>query len=379
MKIRKPTFVIKTRILLFVLLLLSYCFTSSDVSTNSNSLIKYAILFLCIIESGIEYISRNNSKKEKKEYKGLFFVASIIILYTIIKSIIAVKFSFRTIQELIFLIFPMIYAYFVINTWEIKEIDKAFKIGLLIAFIFYIISLDMAPLKIAKALLSSNFNASYSELESFTYCGLALAFYLYFCFFDNQKIYKILSFLFVIMTFKRVFIIIALVLFVISKTKLKDKEVSKKILNLTTILLFVFAIFYYLIMQPQIARIIEINYNIDLRKLTMGRNDRMRWLVESDYESYGFGSTTEFMLKRFYGALEMEMSKIIIELGYLPVLIFIYNYLKFSKNNYYTFIFMVLMILNLTFSSGLTGTFSWCILFITISTINVLIKDKEEI
>ena len=379
MKIEKTKLVIKVRILLFVLLLLSYCLTSSDnVSTNSNSLIKYAMLFLCIFHSGIEYFSKKKIKKEKKEYNGLWIVVGVITIYSLMRTLIVMKFTFRTIQELIFLVFPMVYGYFVINTWDYKEINKAFKIGIIISFLSYIISLQMSPIEIVQSLSDANFNTSYSSLESFTYCGLALAFFVYFSFWDDKKIYTILSALFVIMTFKRLFIVMAIILFLISRTPLKNKSVSNKFLYFTTTILFVVAIFYYWAMQPENAQMIEYQYNIDLRKLTMTRNDRMRWLVDSPYKSYGFGSSTEYMYELFYGALEMDMCKIIVELGYLPVLIFIYNYLKFSKKSFYAFVFMSLMILNLTFSSGLTGTFSWCILFITISSINIKMKDEEE-
>lgn len=371
--------VLRVRILLFILLLVSYCFTSSDdIKVMSNSFIKYAVLFLCVIESGIEYFYKRSDRKGRKEYKGLFITVCIIICYSLIRSLMTVKFTFRTVQELIFLIFPMIYGYFVINTWKYEDVNKALKLGLIISFLFYIISLKMSLSEVWEALLNADFNTSYSKLESFTYCGLALSFCVYFCFFDDKKIYKILSVLFVIMTFKRIFIIMAIILFILSKTRIKNKKVSNNCLYCMTIVLFVFAIFYYIIMQPQNVSKIEQKYNINVRQLTMTRNDRMRWLVNSQYESYGFGSSTEFMYNRFFGALEMDLPKMIIELGYLPVLIFIYNYLKFSRRSYYTFGFMVLMILNLTVSSGLTGTFAWCILFITISIISEVIKDGEN-
>ena len=353
--------VLRVRILLFILLLVSYCFTSSDdIKVTSNSFIKYAVLFLCVIESGIEYFfkrSDRKGRKEYKEYKGLFITVCIIICYSLIKSLMNVKFTFRTVQELIFLIFPMIYGYFVINTWKYEDVNKALKLGLIISFLFYIISLKMPLSEMWKALLNADFNTSYSKLESFTYCGLALSFCVYFCFFDDKKIYKILSVLFVIMTFKRIFVIMAIILFILSKTRFKNKKVSNNCLYCMSIVLFIFAIFYYIIMQPKNVSNIEQKYDINVRQLTMTRNDRMRWLV---------------------GALEMDLPKMIIELGYLPVLIFIYNYLKFSRKSYYTFVFMVLMLLNLTVSSGLTGTFAWCILFITISIISEVIKDGES-
>lgn len=367
---------IKLNMVIFVLLILSYCLTSSDSGEAGSSILKYGALSLGIFHSGYEYFSRQRLKHMRKEYNHLFAFVAIVVLYSIMRSILALHFSFRTIQELIFLFSPMLYSYYVVNTWEQEEIDRAIREGLICAFICYILSLRMNFQSIYRALLSSSFGDSYSELESFTYCGLALAFCLYFCYYNRNKIYTILSFLFVVMTFKRLFLIIAVVLLMLSNFKIREKKVSNKWMNILIVALFLTAIVYFFIMQPENVSLFQDGFNIDISKLTMTRSDRMRWLVTSSYSSYGFGSSTEYMYARFYGALEMDASKIIIELGYIPLFAFFITYIKYAKANLYVFIFMILMLINLIVSSGLTGTFAWCIIFITISMISTYPEEK---
>lgn len=370
---------IKIKTLLFVLLILAYCLTSSDSGVDESPAIKYGVLLMCIMYSAYDYYKKSNRKSYmKKEYQGLLIFVGIIIFYSLIRSIISSKFSFRTIQEVIFLVSPMIYGYFVINTWSKHDIDKALKKGLIISFVCYIISLGMSLQEIYIALVNANFGTSYSELESFTYCGLALGFCLYFCYYNNNKLYTILSVLFVVMTFKRLFMVIAVVLLIISQFKFRENRINKSVFRIVVASLFIFAIVYFIIMQPQMVPVIKDKYGVDIAQITMRRSDRMRWLVNSDFKSYGFGSTTEYMYRLFIGALEMETSKIIIELGYLPVLAFLYFYMKFAKSNVYVFVYMFLMMLNMVVSSGLTGTFSWCIVFISISMISIYPKETRR-
>lgn len=135
--------------------------------------------------------------------------------------------------------------------------------------------------------------------------------------------------------------------------------------------MFIFAVTYYFVMQPDVVQKIENTYAVSVSKLTTTRSDRLRWLLNSEFSSYGFGSSTEFLYNRFSVALEMDAVKIIVELGFMPLYLFVRSYLKFSAANVYTFLFMVIMILNLTVSSGLTGAFAWSIIFISISMITI--------
>ncbi|WP_155831436.1 hypothetical protein [Butyrivibrio sp. LC3010] len=139
----------------------------------------------------------------------------------------------------------------------------------------------------------------------------------------------------------------------------------------TVAIMFTVGILYYFAVMPDSVSVIEKKFDIDMSKLTMTRSDRMRWLLSSHWITYGFGSSTEFMYKFFDGALEMDFVKIILELGFIPAFVFVYQYLFFSKKRIYTFLFMVFMVLNHIVSSGLTSTFSWSIYFITISCISM--------
>lgn len=370
---------------LFIALVCVFCITATDEVGTNLSMYKYLILILCIVEATFSYLKKrkNVNNTFKKEIKIFFIFIFSIILFSLIKSINVEKFSFRTIQELLFLICPIIYAFLIVNILKKDEINFLMKASLIIVFIFYIISLGLDFGKIINSFFSASFTNSTSDLESHIYCLFALAFCFYFGYYSDKKFYKYLSFLFTIMTFKRLFVLMALFIFIISNSKIKEKNISNRIYNICAIGLIVFSIVYYYSMLPENVKILEMKYDIDISKITSTRSDRLSGLLESNYNSYGFGSSTEYMYKYLYGALEMDIIKIIVELNFIPVIFLIYSYLYVGKRNFYTFSFMIFQILNLITSSSLTSSFAWILIFISLATMqrypNKIMEENNEI
>lgn len=370
----------KIRDLLFYLLIITYCLTASDTPGVSGSMYKYLVLVIGIIEEYFTYHRRKSKKnfkpKVRKEFKYLLFFIFIICIYSVFKMMINMHFSFRVIQEILFLICPMIYAYFFINNSSKEEVRDILKIGFIITFFLYIISLEMNFNQVIYSLKNSSFAESSSNLESGVYSGLSLAFSIFFIYDNKSKLYRYSSLLFVFMTFKRFSIIIVIIMYFISLLNVKDKKVPKKIYILSGIFIFLLSIGYYQMILPKNVCKIEAKYNIDVSKITMTRSDRLNVLNYSNYESYGFGSSNEYMYLIYNGALEMDFIRMFIEVGYIPVLILIFTYIYICKNNMYSMIFTFLKLISMIFSSCLLSTISWTITFIILFTLN---KKEEQL
>lgn len=356
---------------LFSLVIIIFCLSSSNFISIDLTIVKYIFLLLGISYNYIIYTKKNNIKC-KKYILLIGKTLSLFLLISIIYSIKESQFSFRTISEILFIILPILYAYLYINIVEYKKIHKIMKKCFFIVFAFYILSLGLNIQNIFSALLNSSFFNSTSLLESSVYSGFSLSFMFYFSYYDENKIYKYLSFLFVIMTFKRFAILIAIILLIISFTKYKHMQFKNNIcIYMATFIIATSSLLLYWVLIPKNAICFEQKFNTNLSEITTTRNERFFDLYNSSYKSYGFGSSVDYMEKHnFYGTLEMDLVKIIVEIGFIPLIIFIYCFLKLSNNNIYLFIFMFFKIFALVITSSLTNSFSWLLVYITIFLIN---------
>lgn len=366
---------ISLRSLIFILILIVYCITASETQGLTYSYIKYLfLLFGIFIESIYFFQKKYKNIYCKDEFFGLVIFAAVAFFYSLMHFIISSHFSISVLKELFFLIMPIIYSFLHINNSSIKEFHNCIVISFILSFYIYISSLNMSVSEIINALFNSNFINSNSDLESSIFSGISLGFAVYFIF-KNNKIFKFLSILFVFMTFKRFSIFIVIILYLISfKKRYLIKKVDNKFLIITSITLFLTTIVYYFILNPLNLASLESILNVDMSKFTMTRSDRFESLYFSNYISYGFGSSNEFMNIIFNGTLEMDLIRIIVELGYLPLLLFIYFYLKLGKNNNYIFIFMLLRLFSMNFTSNLTSVMSWVI---SLSVMFSIIKENK--
>ena len=129
---------------------------------------------------------------------------------------------------------------------------------------------------------------------------------------------------------------------------------------------------YMFMLQPQ-------NYNWDLEKLhfdvasiSMFRAYRVWFLIQHNITSYGLGSTTkELQIGWLRGAtLELDFIKILMELGLIGIIIFIFSYYRLTRNNFYSYVVMSFTFLQLLMANGLTGYLEWAIILTTIALIN---------
>ncbi|WP_347131822.1 hypothetical protein [Lactococcus lactis] len=336
-----------------------------------DSILKYGILFICISVEGYIFLKNGNERRETSEnYNNFKYYFIIITFLSLFASFKQVHFSFRTVQSFIFIFIPMLYSYLILNNWTFRQINFSMKIALFLSVIEYLFSIRMGFSQIISSLASINYNnTNASPLESSTFALLSLGFAAYFGYYKKNFLCKIVSLLFVIMTFKRVITLSGCILVILGILKIKNLRVNRFFLIVSTITLVSFSLIYYYSIQPQ--NILEISEKIgfSIRDFSTNRTDRLAWLSMTDFKSYGLGSTTDFMYKLWGVDLEMDIVQLILEVGAFGVIVFIYFYLRFSKSNLYAFSFMALLLLNSILSSGMMSTFSWIIILIAMSTI----------
>lgn len=343
-------------------------FTANVEEAGFISMLKYLICCIGIAYSII--VIKRKTKVFKYELNNVIIVSIVFLIISLIKVLVYGNFISRTFYELFFLLLPVTYAYFILNTLSYKIIERSMFAILVICFIGYLVSLKMSIPMILTGLRTMSFSNSYSMLESHSFAGISIALALYYLYFRKNKMGMILSVLFVIMTFKRLAVITVIILIFLPKFIDSNKKVNKRILNVAKISIFVIGVLYFWAMVPSNLVLVDKVFNIDLKMLTMGRTYRFLYAYNGiGFRNGGLGATYTYLMNNYQMSLEMEICKLILEVTPVGVAVFINNFYNTAKENVYCFIVMTYLFFNMITSHCLTSVFSWLIIYITFGMI----------
>lgn len=369
MKIKTSTI----NLYVFVIAIIVQVFTINYESAGIISYLKYIICLLGIIMSITIMKRKHRVLVMKDDTKRLLTVPVVFMVITFIKGIYVHTFSQRTLIEFLLMIIPIIYSYCLINTLSAKQLEKGMMATLIISFIGYWYNLGMNPNMIVKSLLMSDFATSNSALESSQFAGISISLCLYYLYYRKNKIGVILSFLFVLFTFKRLAILVALIMVFLPKVFDVTKAVGRKTFWIIVLGFFISSIAYFWVMIPQNGLAVQSATNINLNDFTMGRFWRFSLIYNNpNYVNYGLGSTYTYLMKTRGFALEMDICRLIFEVSVVGVAIFIYQYFSVVKKNWYCTFLMIYLFFNMITSHCLASMFSWLIVYMTIGSIQYL-------
>lgn len=342
------------------------------LNRDTSTAITYFFIFVPIIISILPILNATINRK-KFEYvhelrTGLFVVFSFFII-SLYKSYSTGIFVIGTIGELIRLIVPFIYTFILINFFSKQEISILMKVTLLLAWLSFFLSQDFSQISFSN-IMRISFTNSYSPFENSGVSMLSYALATYFIY--NRRLAKVscfFSIVLVFLTFKRVYLLATLVLLILSFTKKENITVKPIILYLSSIFFIILTKMYMFILQPS-------NYNWDLEKLhfdvasfSLYRAYRVWYLIQNNFQSYGFGSTTSSLqLGWLRGAtLELDLIKILMELGIIAIVVFVFSYYRLTRENIYAYLVMSFTFLQLLMANGLTNYFEMSILLTTVA------------
>ena len=344
----------------------------SVLNRDTSTAITYFFIFVPIIISILPILNATINRK-KFEYvhelrTGLFVVLSFFII-SLYKSYSTGIFVIGTIGELIRLIVPFIYTFILISFFSKQEISSLMKVTLLLAWLSFFLNQDFSQISFSN-IMRISFTNSYSPFENSGVSMLSYALATYFIY--NRRLAKVscfFSIVLVFLTFKRVYLLATLVLLILSFTKKENITVKPIILYLSSIFFIILTKMYMFILQPS-------NYNWDLEKLhfdvvsfSLYRVYRVWYLIQNNFQSYGFGSTTNSLqLGWLRGTtLELDLIKILMELGIIAIVVFVFSYYRLTRENIYAYLVMSFTFLQLLMANGLTNYFEMSILLTTVA------------
>lgn len=311
---------------------------------------------------------------------GLF---ALFIGVSLVKIRQTGRFTIGTFGEATRMVAPFIYVFLAVNILSHEDIDRIMITTLYVAWVAYIINQFIitggSHLGTSISIIDSS-----SPFENSEVAAIAFAIACYYIYF--RKRHSACCFWSVLLTmacFKRVYMLFVIILLVCSSNLNsgnlnKEQKVNKFIrwpLLLVSSLLFVAATSFYLYtMEPQNLAWTFEKLHFDVNTFSMYRSYRVQYLIQHNYVSYGLSSSTSFLATNpgswfRQSTLELDLIKILIELGKWPLMIFILAYYSLSYKSAYGYLTITAFMLNLLMASGLTEYYAWFVMLVTLAMI----------
>lgn len=306
---------------------------------------------------------------------GLF---ALFIGVSLVKIHQTGRFTIGTFGEATRMVAPFIYVFLAVNILSYEDIDRIMITTLYVAWVAYIINQFIitggSHLGISVSIIDSSSPFENSEVSAIAFA--IACYYIYF-----RKRHSACCFWSVLLTmacFKRVYMLFVIILLVCSGKLNKEQKVNKFIrwpLLLVSSLLFVAATLFYLYtMEPQNLAWTFEKLHFDVNSFSMYRSYRVQYLIQHHYVSYGLASSTSFLATNpgsWYtqNTLELDLIKMLIELGKWPLMIFILAYYSLSYKSAYGYLAITAFMLNLLMASGLTEYYAWFVMLVTLAMI----------
>lgn len=346
------------------------------LNRDTNPLITYSFMLLPVAV-GIIPIWQSLYRKNNLKYliglrTGIFLFISFIVI-SIIRSQQSGTLPNLFWGEAIRLMIPFIYTFLFLNFLSVHDIELFMKFGLIIALVAFFLSTNFSAITLNN-ILSISFLNSYSPFENSEVSFLSFALATFFIYYKNKfPICTILAMLLVVLTFKRVYVLGILLLFIASMNFFKRIKIKRWVLYISSITWILLVKFYMFLLNP-------INYNLGLEKFhfdvvnfSMNRAFRVWYLIQHNYLSGGLTSTTKFLQNNLFfngTTLELDLIKILMEIGIVGVIIFIICYYRIVGRSLYAYLLISIMLLQFLMASGVNGYLEMSIVLITVALSN---------
>lgn len=343
-----------------------------------NNVVKLVQYVIILVPVGLNLLIIVFNKKPTAFYDELISGLKLIAILgslSLFYSYRAGQFNFASIMQLIQIILPFLYAYLMINLFNLEEIKEFMIIALFLTWIGYISNVGLTNFFNISNYTSMSYLTSYSAFENSTFAEVASGLAAYFIY--NAKKMPILATLTLILNlliFKRVFMLMAVVLFILVLLNKEKDIVKEKTINFAKCFWCAIVFLFYFIYQPAGAQLIREKFGFDIVGFSMARVYRLWYVLEQGFQSYGLGSTSTFIhssgLSYIGAEFEMDFIRIMFEIGPIAIVAIVFTYFKIIRRNKYSFFLICLCFLNLLMANGLVMYWGWSMRLITIAVIN---------
>lgn len=341
------------------------------LSYPSWTIFRHITFFLSMILLGILFFMTKKKQVYGKKLLYIYIIfIGLIFTLSIFYSARTGKFSNNTISHIYFLLGPYLYVFFLNNLISEKEIDKFVNTTFLLCVCLYL-NYRSDRLLVLNNYFQINFWNSYSPFESSAFSGYFYGFMVYYTLKTKKIGWSILSILMVVLTFKRINVLLSILFLIFGLMVSVEKKIPKIIRHSMVLLFTILPMISYYIMRTD--KIVDVAYNLgfqDTKGFLMGRDYFFNLLIGLDFESYGLGSADDTLRRLTGHGFELDGLRIFMELGFIGVLAFAITFWTLTKDNLTNIFIMFVFFLNYLSSAQLTDNYVLLFMFLTMSLIN---------
>ncbi len=361
----------------FLIVLIAYAFDFGNL--------KYALAWLFVVAYFV--CAKMYKKLEiggiRKEY--FLILSGIIFLFgiTIVKQLIN-GFNSYAINEAVYYFTPL---FFVIVYTQLSDNFRMENIFYYLFALYVVVFLKNFAGQLTLANIKSiSFTDSYSPFES----EMAFVFLIYECFFIHQqkKKYAVISLFLCILSFKRICMLVAIIVFVFQKYVGQRKQVGKKWVILAVALFVLLPVGTCIMIDNTFETWFYSTFHVTLDEITLSRSSRIEAAIRSGQIKYGLGSVTTYLTKylnTMHGSnfssrsMHNDLVQIYLECGMFGSVVFTYVYMKAASVSKTSFALMCYIFFECYFNHlfGAGCTHIWILIYLMIY-ITGTVSSKEE-
>ena len=339
-------------------------FTRGDVS-SAIAYTKYVTAAVACL-AALGHALKHGEHVFVREFDRLATILAVFTVVSCFFQMVSTHFSMSVLVELIKFAIPIILAYAMLNALSPKTLYKCMAAVLLVSILGYLLTLVHEGVGLSD-ILAADFENSESASESSTFSGIFLVLTFYFAFFRQKKVWLILSALFCILTFKRLAIVAVLFALAVSflAPRLMRVEVPRGAITALKLLTIVATVLWTWMLLPEQQMLFFQLFGDTPSHFTMGRSDVLAYLVNSGFQSYGFGSANEAAKAVFAAPFEMDLTKIAIELTPLVMVVFVWLFWDVAGTSLWGVVIIGYFMVNMITSDSLTSNFCLTLAYMT--------------
>ena len=294
-------------------------------------------------------------------------------------------FSSWSINEFIYFLIPILFVFVYVNVID-GDVSYIFEmVFYLMTFLFlYYMGRKFTPANF-RLISFGNSSSPFESIFSYFACVLMM-YFLY----EGKKAKSFICLFITVISFKRIAMIYALLIFIVYKFVPKNKPVSPVLINIVKVFFVVVPFVIATLCNDDFAAWFNESFNMDIYKLTMGRFERINMVLDSGEMKYGLGSTTSYFLNNYRELgytlannvynIHNDIARFYIEttaVGSIAYTWFNFNSVKFC---YASFLLMLYVFTDMMFSH-LTGSGTvtlWILIYFMIYYFNTKSREVRE-